>query len=218
VRLTSQCTHNRKESLPMICIRSIVSRLFFLVLIVLQCNPAVAATFVGVRTVGSYSADITIETDGTLGTLVRSNILDWTVIITAPSGVATLFGDKSPFQNSGFLLDGPLVAYSDRLDYLEGSVGSLYIFYNANVAGVQGYYYCIQINGCFDFEGPGEAVEVGGIRNVVRRTGVITFGAEQITAVPEPESWLLMLAGFGIVGAALRLSSRRSRIMSQGLA
>lgn len=35
--------------------------------------------------------------------------------------------------------------------------------------------------------------------------------AHGLTAIPEPESWVMMLAGFGLVGASLRWSSRITR-------
>lgn len=30
------------------------------------------------------------------------------------------------------------------------------------------------------------------------------FAAQQIAAVPEPKSWAMLIAGFGLIGAALR--------------
>ena len=195
-------------------IRSFVTALFFIVPLMMQNVPAAAATFVGVRNVGSYSVDINIETDGTLGTLVQSNILDWNVIIKGPSGVSPLYGAKSPNRNSNLSLSGPLVAYSDRLEYLDNSIGQLFINYITRFPGEYLYYYCIQFNGCFDYGGPGEAVEVAGVRNVVRRTGVITFAAVRESAVPEPVSWAMMFVGFGLAGASLRSSRRRAWIAS----
>lgn len=46
----------------------------------------------------------------------------------------------------------------------------------------------------------------GNMASVTKLTGNVTYS---VTAVPEPASWLAMLAGFGLVGSALR--SQRAR-------
>ncbi|HEY5289395.1 MAG TPA: PEPxxWA-CTERM sorting domain-containing protein, partial [Caulobacteraceae bacterium] len=38
--------------------------------------------------------------------------------------------------------------------------------------------------------------------------------AVSLTAVPEPAAWALMLAGFGGLGGALRMSRRRTGVIS----
>jgi len=51
------------------------------------------------------------------------------------------------------------------------------------------------------------ANSVGAVTVAEQLTGVQGLGG----AVPEPESWALMIAGFAMIGAALRLSARRRR-------
>jgi len=47
--------------------------------------------------------------------------------------------------------------------------------------------------------------------NRANNSGGISLSIERLVAVPEPASWALMIAGFGMVGAALRRSSGRTR-------
>lgn len=45
---------------------------------------------------------------------------------------------------------------------------------------------------------------------ITLQTGGPTFGSMTIAAVPEPASWAMMLAGFGVVGFAMRSQKNRT--------
>ena len=67
----------------------------------IMAGSAQAATYVGTRTVvDTFSGfvsnvNLSITTDGTIGTLARSNSTDWTVGVTGHGGSDTLFGPLS---------------------------------------------------------------------------------------------------------------------------
>lgn len=60
---------------------------------------------------------------------------------------------------------------------------------------------------------PGEWVDYG-IKNYVTRSGKITEIYINDVRVPEPATWAMMIAGFGLVGAALRRRSAEGRSAS----
>ncbi|AGH50586.1 PEPxxWA-CTERM sorting domain-containing protein [Edaphosphingomonas fennica] len=63
------------------------------------------------------------------------------------------------------------------------------------------------------FEGLARSIDFGGTANQTAFDN-ITFGSERPTqgAIPEPGSWAMMIAGFGLVGATARRRRYRARI------
>ncbi|SIN59694.1 PEP-CTERM protein-sorting domain-containing protein [Parasphingorhabdus marina DSM 22363] len=175
-----------------------------------MATSANAATFVGSRTVAGGTADLSITTDGTVGTLGSANILDWTITVTDSFGSFTLFGPLSG-GNSGLLLTGSgLSATATDLLYDFGSNG-LALFQSPGT-GSGGPFYCVQSSSnCFDsggFLGPAEALssiaccDAGDQERMAIRGSVVLASVRN--AVPEPGTWAMMIAGFGLVGGAMR--------------
>lgn len=173
-------------------------------------SSANAATFVGSRTVGAGTADLSITTDGTVGTLSTANVLDWTITVTDSFGSFTLFGPLSG-GNSNLLLVGPgLSATATDLLYDFGSTGLALFQSPSNGSG--GPFYCVQSSSnCFDsggFGGPAEALSSiaccapGDLERMALRGNVVLASVRN--AVPEPGTWAMMIAGFGLVGGAMR--------------
>jgi hypothetical protein len=87
------------------------------------------------------------------------------------------------------------------------------IFDNFNFGGFDGYCLDGSSAGLNCFGSPGSETVFflsSGIFETVRATGVQVLATA--TAVPEPASWALFLAGFGLTGAALRIANGRRRM------
>ena len=162
---------------------------------------AQAVTYTVDLTVGPGSVTGTIDTDGTFGVLSTGNITDWSlllddgsttflldgatnseVIVIGTGFTATAIGLYFDFSNStGF----------NAVDFQNPFIGSSINYFCLNDAG----------GGC---SGNPSAIglRLEGIEIGDPRTGVTLIGSA--AAVPEPASWALMIAGFGLTGAAMR--------------
>ena len=167
---------------------------------------AQAATYLGNRTVGTATVDISITTDDTLGVLGEDNILDWTIVVTNNGQTIALNGPLSGDDSSVDIGGNAFTATLTGLFFDFSAPGNNY------VAFVNGFRqsYCVQSNACFDYNG-GEEIAVAG-QFVTNFAIVPQRGQQQLasTAVPEPATWAMMLAGFAAVGGAVR--TRRQRL------
>ena len=152
---------------------------------------------------GPATASLSLTTDGTLGALAVSNVIAWSVVMTDSRGTVTL--DQT---NSAFLaFQSALFATATDItfDFDQQVTSCVYIQRDAPLA----YYGVETRGGCTGgaFSGFGESLYTGsgGIGAYENRTGIVVIAsALSPTAVPEPASWALMIAGFGLVGGAMR--------------
>lgn len=98
----------------------------FVLLGVFCCAVGHAAnlTYTSERSVGVGSASISITTDGTLGTLFRSNIVDWTISVRNGLETATITGPLSG-NNSNLGLMGPALSATNSGLFFDFSLGTL---------------------------------------------------------------------------------------------
>ena len=185
-----------------------------------------ATTYLGTRAIGAGSANLSITTDGTLGVVTASNILDWTIVLNGVSGSATLNGPLSGnnstlyFTNSfGTTTPTALTATATDLsfDYANYPPGvnnsaEYLLFVRFFTSGYN--YLCIQQNSCANFIGGNDSVRIQHNANFAESyssailTGVQVIASVPSGAVPEPASWALMIVGFGLAGSALRTRRR----------
>lgn len=167
--------------------------------------PTAATTYIGTRHVGAATAQLSITTDGTLGVLAFGNITDYTIGLSDPGHSTTLFGPLSG-NNSGFVVLGSaLSATATQLLFDFGGPGGAGF-------GDTHSQYCITGNGfnCFP---SGEFTEQ--IFFFTPPASEVTYDNLQVLGtavpggVPEPASWALMMAGFGLTGAAMRRRGAR---------
>ena len=171
--------------------------------------PAQAITYTGTRVVGSQTAQLSITTDDTLGVLSTANILDWTVVLSFVNVPFTLFGPLSG-GNSVTQVDGNgLTATATDLIFDFDSNGRFMFVEGITFTDGQ-FGYCVEgatttTLGCIGFPGS-ENISRSGI-------SVITLDGSAVLAsaapsgggpVPEPATWALLVAGFGLTGAAIR--------------
>ena len=168
-----------------------------------------ALTYVGNRTVGLGSANLSITTDGTLGTLSLGNIVGWTIGLDG--GAFTLFGPDGAV-NSRLRSGGGAALFATATDIsfdfgFNVNARSFVIFDTPDSEPLKKFY-CVQTGqGCLGDGVSGEAVSSTGTAfQFAPRSGVVVLAsiAAPVGGVPEPASWTLMIAGFGLVGGAMR--------------
>ncbi len=164
--------------------------------------PASATTYIGTRTIGTGSVNISITTDNTVGALTAANILSYTINLINTDATFTLTQ-----SNSSKLISGnAFSATANNLLFDFQAPG--FALFQAPSIGSSATFYCLQGQGsssvCFDTLGAGEAVDAHNnfIFSRVVRTGFQVIASA--AAVPEPATWGLMILGFGMIGAASR--------------
>ena len=179
----------------------------------LTAVPASAITYVGNRTVGASNVSLSITTDGTLGVLSQANIIDWTVTVSDALNSGTFI----PGPGNRFTLLGSAVSASaTELGFDFGSANGVMVFGNTE-NGAPGKYYCIDAVGgkCgIAFLGGEYADPFSDSTNFYSKAGGgrIVLANVADTGVPEPSSWALLIAGFGLTGAVAR--RRRSKTVN----
>jgi len=163
-----------------------------------------------------------IRTDGNLGTLSASNILDWSITIKSdllthggpvsvvgrPASQPEIRGDATSADSFHLYFD--FGAGPNAFFVLQGLPPGVDVNWN---------YWCLQTSGCTatvanECYGYGAFGGFGGINaQVVQRSGVVAFAT--VAAVPEPETFAMLLAGLGLVGAIVRRRATTQRAFLQ---
>jgi hypothetical protein len=161
---------------------------------------AVPITYTGVQTAGAATATLSITTDGTIGVLGASNIIDWTIGMTDGVDSFTLLGPLSG-ANSALYLTGSAVSATSTDFWFDFSAASGMILFQHPNIGSGMRFYCAQINGCFDFAGPGQGIDPRTdfqfYRTYQREPYILASAGDQ--TVPDPGSSLVLL-GIGLLG------------------
>ncbi len=158
--------------------------------------PAAATIYTGVRTVGANTATMSITTDGTLGVLADTNITDFFVTLTSPARTTSVaYADQAPqLSGSGLVAAGRHLTF----DFAADSI-FLMLFSGRGAYCLDGALSAVTCLGVAPSEtvlffGPGGNVTEG-------RSGVAIIASAN---VPEPASWAMLVAGFGLVGSVMR--------------
>jgi hypothetical protein len=163
--------------------------------------PALAqVTYTGSGSVGSTGTyNLSVTTDGALGSLSDSDITDFTIMITDSHGSLTL----TPL-NAGVEIGGGLSATSTDLLFDFSSSG--YALFQNPAPGSSENFLCFAGQICGSSSG---AINLlvgndfpGGVSTTAMSGNVVI--ASVAGAVPEPATWALMLVGFGGIAFALR--------------
>lgn len=161
-------------------------------------------TYTSSRTVGDGSVDVSITTDGTIGTISDANIVDWAIIVHRNGFDADLIPGFSGHEVVGTGLT------ASATELLFDFSSSAALLFQAPFVGAGGGFWCIQGPiPCFDSAGPGEGLSTYSSSDFTRvaRSGVQVIAvAESVAPVASPAG--LSLLGLG--AAALTVARRRS--------
>ena len=169
------------------------------------------------RTVGTGSVTGFIETDGNVGTLSISDILDWNLVLTVGASTldlkGPLSGNNSVDSNSSVLTD--LTSTSTNLLFNFGAANSGYLlFQTTGLFGSGEQYYCeaatLQNSVCATGEDiVPVSISVSSYDHSGALTGNQVIGtAPGSSSTPEPASMFLLSSGLLGIGLFARLRGR----------
>jgi hypothetical protein len=176
--------------------------------LLLFAGTAGATTYTGVQNIDGATADLSITTDGVIGIVNQSDITAFNVNITDAAGSIDLSD-----ANSGLDLDGSaLTATPTALQFDFDATGYNFALFELKPTYFTPFY-CIATKGCY----PGGSTPAIGLSTQVGESpleqigesGLVTVATvPQVSAVPEPSTWALMLFGIGGLGMALRRTKK----------
>ena len=159
-----------------------------------------ATTYTGVRTFGGATVDLSITTDGTIGSLSQGNITNWNISVVDSAGSVDMTPADSQFEE--YLSD--LNATSTGLYYNFSNDGGVAIWEETSI-GDGGPFYCLNAGGsnCWGTTSPAEGASTQWGENPIESVGqsgnVLIAGS-----VPEPATWTMLILGVAMVGFAAR--------------
>ena len=194
--------------------RRSAARLSVAVAVASVAVPAAATvTYLGTRSIGAGTVDVSLETDGHSGVLDAADIVAWTVTLrdppsASPLRVLTNDGAGGTLRSTVVIGGTAVSATPTALSFTYGlgdfgfdAVYSVRPFYQVvsdmcSVGGFGDYGACEEFDTGSDYYT--QHVEYA----LHPSSGTIVLGTA--TAVPEPAMWILMVAGFGLVGTMRR--------------
>lgn len=182
-------------------------------MLVMFATDATAATtvYTGSQQVNDIKASYSITTDGSIGILNPTNVIDYVLTVTRQGVTNTV----TPL-NAG--IRGSFTASASALSIVGNQSFNINnLFYNqANGSTLTGYSnYLVLFN---DFTGAGftyDTQPISGTTSTIQANnaaGFATAGGAVSSAVPEPATWAMMTLGFGALGFAMRRKKVSTRI------
>jgi len=163
--------------------------------------PASAATFLSTQQLGGDRLELSITTDDTQGVLQTENLLSYTLKFRGYD----LSGRGTRYE-SGLYIAGtsPLIANGSKLTFDSSTTGGLVLYADGGSTAL--------LLSSGTTAGPYESFIVNG---TIEATASLPGRFVLATALPEPSTWLMMLAGFGIAGGMLR--HRRQKVIPSAI-
>jgi hypothetical protein len=168
--------------------------------------PASATSFVVNQTMGATGTVTgTIDTDGTIGALASGNFSAWNLLVTGNGISMTLTNFNSGLYISG---TGPTATATDISFDFSNAVAS-YLLFQAGGFGSGNTYWCNASASGACAQGATATPEsyLSASFQTEARSGVQVIASSSGTttaAVPEPSTWAMLIAGFGVTAMAMR--------------
>ncbi len=180
--------------------------------------PAAAnITYVSTRTLSDdvstgccapVTVQLSLTTDGTLGAIGATNLLNWSITLTNAGGSALLDPTNSTFEQ---YYGGKLMATASDISFNFSSGSSVTdpnysgtVLWRTDPTKPNYSYYCVQCQSDLT------AREFGYINSqssaaAQNQSGLTVLASvPAVAGVPEPATWGLMILGFGAIGGAMR--------------
>jgi len=166
--------------------------------------PACAATFVSTQQLGGDRLVFTITTDDTQGTLQTENLLSYTLKFRNYD----LSGMGTGYQGGLYIATGtsPLIAEGSKLIFDSSTAGGLVLYADQGSTGL------LLSSGT----GGAASYERFIVNGTYEAAATLPGRFVLATALPEPSTWFMMLAGFAVAGGMLR--HRRQKIITSAVA
>jgi hypothetical protein len=161
-------------------------------------------TYTSMESFDGATVDLSITTDGVIGVVGTSDITNWNISITDPSGSV----DMTPLLNgqvdiSGSAFTATPTALSFNFDTGLGG----FVLFELGTIGDSGQFWCATNGGCYPGETP-PAIGVStlngeGVIEQMGLAGETVIATAGSSTIPEPSTWAMMLLGFvglGFVG------------------
>ena len=172
-------------------------------------NAHAATTYTGTRAVGTGSVALSITTDDTIGTLTAGNILDFTITLANGAVQSMLFGPLSGDNARVEIMGNAFTATATQLLFDFSAPGNGYALFIGDL-DIGRPSYCLQNSNCWDQNQGEEIINAGpnfSSFTTERQSGLQVIAST--SAVPEPATWAMMIAGFGLVGGMMRRRAPR---------
>lgn len=137
-----------------------------------------------------------------------------------PGTILTAIGSTGVFD--GIICAGPCGTIQDLSNFSVGpinsffDIGSTIYFDLASITSVsqttEGPGGSLTLTAWGNFRIAGYETTPGILSLTTQGNGLTSFSATALSAVPEPASWAMMIAGFGLMGGILRASRRSVRV------
>ncbi|HYW44871.1 MAG TPA: PEP-CTERM sorting domain-containing protein [Bryobacteraceae bacterium] len=161
------------------------------------------------QTVGAGRVTGFIETDGTVGVLGASKILDWNLLLNDGTTTFDLLGPLSGSNSALGLVGSDLSATATLLLFNFSGSDSGYVLFQSPHLFTGSDFWCLaSSNGGCSSEPIGETINVSPDPNQFTSVS----GTVVVASVPEPSTLCLLGAGFGVIGfSKWRNESQRGR-------
>ena len=162
-------------------------------------------TYIVDQTVGSGGVTGIITTDGTLGTLLPSDILSWNLELTGNGASLDLNNSNSIVYGAG--LDVFATTRQITFNY-DATDGGYLVFQEPAGKGLGSFYWCNSTSTSY------QNTCLTGISVVPQfymdssAQFATPSGTQVLATAPEPSTWVLTLLGFGGLGFAARRASK----------
>ena len=191
-------------------IKAIVS---FLLLFTFASVASANITYNVNRTIGGGSVSGFIVTNGALGTLSNANLVDWQLTLSSPNlqaGPTSFIQMSNPLGTAIGIFGSAVSATATDLYFDFGSGNNNYlVFYSQNNAATSTDFWCLVAGpiSCLGEATPGESIGFNAQNSFAEyefrgQAGNVSIAS--VTAVPEPETYAMMLAGLRLLGFAAR--------------